>query len=61
MNPSTTNVVIHAQTLTGTVVTIVNFDVIIQDGKPLVMFFVVDENGHRGIFNQNELTNYQEW
>jgi hypothetical protein len=61
MNTSTTDVVIHATTLTGTVVTVVSFDVIIEHGKPLIMFFTVDENGHRGIFNQNELTNYQEW
>lgn len=61
MNASTTDVVIHATTLQGTVVTVVNFDVIIENGKPLIMFFTVDGNGHRGIFNQNELTNYQEW
>jgi hypothetical protein len=60
MNASTTDVVIHAKTITGTKVRVNTFDVIIQDGKPLVMFFVVDENGQHGIFSQNELTNYQE-
>ena len=61
MNASTTDVVIHATTLQGTAVTVTTFDVIIENGKPLIMFFVVDDHGHHGIFNQNELTNYQEW
>jgi hypothetical protein len=60
MNVSTTDVVIHAETHTGTKVRVNTFDVIIENGKPLVMFFVVDENGQHGIFNQNELTNYVE-
>jgi len=60
MNASTTDVVIHATTIQGTFVTIKTFDVIIDNGKPLIVFFVVDENGQHGIFNQNELTNYVE-
>jgi hypothetical protein len=31
-----------------------------HSGQPLIVFFVVDENGQHGIFNQNELTNYVE-
>jgi hypothetical protein len=67
MNPSTTDVTIHATTPSGKKVTVKSFDVIIQNtgmlphsGQPLIMFFVVDENGQHGIFNQNELTNYVE-
>jgi hypothetical protein len=57
---NTTDVVISAKTLSGTNVTVKSFDVIIENGKPLVVFFVRDENGHAAVFNQNELTNYQE-
>ena len=53
-------VVITAKTLTGTKVTVNSFDVIIENGKPVVYFFVKDENGQYGLFNQNELTNYEE-
>jgi hypothetical protein len=67
MNASTTDVVIHATTMSGKKVTVKSFDVIIQkvgilphSGQPLIVFFVVDENGQHGIFNQNELTNYTE-
>jgi hypothetical protein len=60
MNASTTDVVIHATTLSGAKVRVNTFDVIIENGKPLIVFFVVDENGQHGIFNQNELTNYTE-
>ena len=60
MNVSTTDVVIHATTVHGSKVRVNSFDVIIENGKPLVMFFVVDENGQHGIFSQNELTNYVE-
>lgn len=49
-----------AQSLTGTNVTITDFDVIIEDGKPIVMFFVKTEDGHHAVFNQNDLTNYVE-
>lgn len=49
-----------AKTLTGTSVTINDSDIIIQNGKPIIMFFVVDSNGQHGIFNQNELTDYRE-
>jgi len=60
MNPSTTDVVIHATTIQGVFVTVKTFDVIIQNGKPLIMFFVIDENGQHGIFSQHQLTNYME-
>ena len=53
-------VTITANTLSGRKVTVNSFDVIIDNGKPLVMFFVKDEDGHFGIFNQNELTDYAE-
>ena len=49
-----------AKTLSGTDVTINDSDIVILDGKPVVVFFVVDSNGQHGIFNQNELTNYVE-
>lgn len=60
-NDITNVVTITAKTLSGTKVTVNSFDVIIQDGKPLVYFFVKDENGQHGLFNQNELTNYVEY
>jgi hypothetical protein len=60
MNPSTTDVTIHATTIQGSFVTVKTFDVIIQNGQPLIVFFVVDENGNHAIFNQHELTNYIE-
>jgi hypothetical protein len=60
MEINTSNVTITANTLSGTKVTVNSFDVIVIDGKPLVMFFVKDENGQFGIFNQRELTNYVE-
>ena len=53
-------VTITAKTLSGLKVTVNTFDVIIDNGKPLVMFFVKDENGQHGLFNQNELTDYAE-
>jgi hypothetical protein len=53
-------VTITAKTLSGLKVTVNTFDVIIDNGKPLVMFFVKDENGQHGLFNQNELTDYVE-
>lgn len=53
-------VTITANTLSGRKVTVNTFDVIIDNGKPLVMFFVKDEDGQFGIFNQNELTDYVE-
>ena len=49
-----------AKTLSGTDVTINDSDIVILDGKPVVVFFVVDSNGQHGIFNQNQLTNYME-
>lgn len=57
---STTDVVITAKTLSGQNVSVRTFDVIISDGKPLIMFFVKDENGQHGIFSQEELTDYAE-
>ena len=59
-NDITNVVTMTAETLSGTKVTVNSFDVIIDNGKPLVMFFVKDENGQFGLFNQNELTNYAE-
>jgi len=53
-------VTITANTLSGRKVTVNTFDVIIDNGKPLVMFFVKDEDGQHGLFNQNELTDYAE-
>lgn len=53
-------VTITAKTLSGIKVTVNSFDVIIDNGKPLVMFFVKDEDGQHGLFNQNELTDYAE-
>jgi hypothetical protein len=49
-----------AKTLSGTKVVVNSFDVIIENGKPLIMFFVKDENGQFGLFNQNELTDFVE-
>ncbi len=49
-----------AKTLSGTNVTIKTFDIIIENNKPLIMFFVKDENGQNGIFSQNDLTDYNE-
>jgi hypothetical protein len=60
MDSSINDSVIHATTTGGTAVTIKNFEVVIQNGKPVLVFFVVDENGQHGIFHQNELTNYVE-
>lgn len=54
------SITITAQTLTGTKVTVSDFDIIIENGKPLIMFFVRTENGSHSIFNQHELTNYIE-
>ena len=53
-------VTITANTLSGRKVTVNTFDVIIDNGKPLVVFFVKDEDGQHGLFNQNELTDYVE-
>jgi hypothetical protein len=49
-----------AKTLSGTDVTINDSDIVIVDGKPVIVFFVVDSNGQHGIFNQNQLTDYKE-
>jgi hypothetical protein len=49
-----------AKTLSGKKVTINSFDIIVENGKPLAMFFVKDENGQFGLFNQNELTDFVE-
>jgi hypothetical protein len=51
---------ITAKTLNGTNVTVNSFDIIIENGKPLIMFFVKTEDGHNAIFNQNELIDYVE-
>ena len=56
----TENITLSAQTLNGTKVTVNDFDIIIENGKPLIMFFVKTENGQHAIFNQHELTNYVE-
>jgi hypothetical protein len=53
-------VTITAKTLSGTNVKVNTFDVIIENGRPVIMFFVKDENGIFGIFNQNDLTDYKE-
>ncbi len=59
-NDITNVVTITAKTLSGTKVVVNSFDVIIENGKPLIMFFVKDENGQFGLFNQNELTDFVE-
>jgi hypothetical protein len=59
-NNITSVVTMTAKTLSGRKVTVTSFDVIIENGQPLVMFFVKDENGQFGLFNQNELTDYKE-
>jgi len=59
-NDITNVVTMTAKTLSGTKVAVNSFDVIIENGKPLIMFFVKDENGQFGLFNQNELTDYVE-
>jgi hypothetical protein len=59
-NDITSVMTITAKTLSGRKVTVTSFDVIIENGKPLVMFFVKDENGQFGLFNQNQLTDYAE-
>ena len=59
-NDITNVVTMTAKTLSGTKVVINSFDVIIENGKPLIMLFVKDENGQFGLFNQNELTDYVE-
>jgi len=57
---NTSVMTITAKTLSGRKVTVTSFDVIIENGKPLVMFFVKDENGQFGLFNQDQLTDYAE-
>jgi hypothetical protein len=59
-NDITNVVTMTAKTLSGTKVTVNSFDVIVENGKPLIMFFVKDENGQFGLFNQNELTDFVE-
>jgi hypothetical protein len=59
-NDITSVMTITAKTLSGRKVTVTSFDVIIENGKPLVMFFVKDENGQFGLFNQDQLTDYAE-
>jgi len=59
-NDITSVVTMTAKTLSGTKVTVNSFDVIVENGKPLIMFFVKDENGQFGLFNQNELTDFVE-
>jgi hypothetical protein len=59
-NDITNVVTMTAKTLSGTKVVVNSFDVIIENGKPLIMFFVKDEKGQFGLFNQNELTDYVE-
>ena len=59
-NDITSVMTITAKTLSGRKVTVTSFDVIIENGQPLIVFFVKDENGQFGLFNQNELTDYAE-
>ena len=59
-NDITNVVTMTAKTLSGTKVVVNSFDVIIENEKPLIMFFVKDENGQFGLFNQNELMEYVE-
>jgi len=59
-NDITNVVTMTAKTLSGTKVVVNSFDVIVENGKPLIMFFVKDENGQFGLFNQNELTDFVE-
>ena len=59
-NDITSVVTMTAKTLSGTKVVVNSFDVIIENGQPIIMFFVKDENGQFGLFNQNELTDYEE-
>ncbi len=59
-NDITSVVTMTAKTLSGRKVTVTSFDVIIENGQPLIVFFVKDENGQFGLFNQNELTDYAE-
>jgi hypothetical protein len=59
-NDITSVVPMTAKTLSGCKVTVTSFDVIIENGQPLIMFFVKDENGQFGLFNQNQLTDYNE-
>ena len=49
-----------AKTLTGILVTITSHEIIIEDGKPLIMFFTKSEHGHHGIFPQHHLTDYNQ-
>ena len=57
---SSQGTIMIAKTLSGTDVTINDSDIVIMDGKPVIVFFVVDSNGQHGIFNQNQLTDYKE-
>jgi hypothetical protein len=59
-NDITSVVTMTAKTLSGTKVVVNSFDIIIENGQPIIMFFVKDENGQFGLFNQNELTDYAE-
>ena len=59
-NDITSVVTMAAKTLSGTKVGVNSFDIIIENGQPIIMFFVKDENGQFGLFNQNELTDYEE-
>lgn len=49
---------LKAKTLSGINVTINDSEIIIEQGKPVIMFFTVDENGNHGIFSQNQLTDF---
>jgi hypothetical protein len=59
-NDITSVMTITAKTLSGRKVTVTSFDIIIENGQPLIVFFVKDENGQFGLFNQNQLTDYAE-
>ena len=59
-NDITSVMTITAKTLSGRKFAVTSFDVIIENGQPLIVFFVKDENGQFGLFNQNQLTDYKE-
>ena len=51
---------ITAKTQTNRVVTINCVDVIVEDGKPVFMLFVKDEDGQHAIFNHMELHDFKD-
>ena len=51
---------ITAKTLNGTNVKVNDVDIIIEDGKPIIMFFVTCDNGQHEVFSEHALTDYEE-